>query len=91
MEYFILYLLIINAIAFLLMLIDKQKARKKKWRIKEATLMGVAALGGSIGALAGMYTFRHKTLHKKFTLGIPAILAGQLALGALLIYILYFR
>ena len=91
MEYFILYLLIINAIAFLLMLIDKQKARKKKWRIKEATLMGVAALGGSIGALAGMYTFRHKTFHKKFTLGIPAILAGQLALGALLIYILYFR
>lgn len=91
MEYFILYLLIINAIAFLLMLIDKQKARKKKWRIKEATLMGVAALGGSIGALAGMYTFRHKTLHKKFTLGIPAILVGQLALGALLIYILYFR
>ena len=91
MEYFILYLLIINAIAFLLMLIDKQKARKKKWRIKEATLIGVAALGGSIGALAGMYTFRHKTLHKKFTLGIPAILTGQLALGALLIYILYFR
>ena len=91
MEYIILYLLIINAIAFLLMLIDKQKARKKKWRIKEATLMGVAALGGSIGALAGMYTFRHKTLHKKFTLGIPAILVGQLALGALLIYILYFR
>ena len=91
MEYFILYLLIINAIAFLLMLIDKQKARKKKWRIQDATLMGVAALGGSIGALAGMYTFRHKTLHKKFTLGIPAILVGQLALGALLIYILYFR
>ena len=80
MEYFILYLLIINAIAFLLMLIDKQKARKKKWRIKEATLMGVAALGGSIGALAGMYTFRHKTLHKKFTLGIPTILVLQIFL-----------
>lgn len=89
-EYIILYLLIINAVAFLLMLIDKQKAKKKKWRIKEATLMGVAALGGSIGALAGMYTFRHKTLHKKFTLGIPAILGAQLALAGVLIYLFYF-
>ena len=91
MKYIILYLLIINALAFALMLIDKQKAKKKKWRIKEATLMGVAALGGSIGALAGMYTFRHKTLHKKFSLGIPAILGAQLAIGAFLIYIFFFR
>ena len=91
MKYLLFYLLIINAVGFLLMLVDKWKAKNKRWRIPEATLMGVAALGGSIGALAGMYTFRHKTLHKKFTLGIPAILAGQLALGALLIYILYFR
>lgn len=91
MKYFVLYLLIINAIAFVLMLIDKQKAKKKKWRIKESTLLGVAALGGSVGALAGMYTFRHKTLHLKFTIGIPAILVGQLALGAFLVYILYFR
>ena len=91
MKYFVLYLLIINAIAFVLMLIDKQKAKKKKWRIKESTLLGVAALGGSVGALAGMYTFRHKTLHPKFTIGIPAILVGQLALGAFLVYILYFR
>jgi uncharacterized membrane protein YsdA (DUF1294 family) len=65
------------------MLIDKQKARKKKWRIPEATLMGFAAAGGSVGALAGMYTFRHKTLHKNFTIGIPLILFFQLiALGA---------
>ena len=90
MKYIILYLLIINAVAFLLMLIDKQKARKKKWRIKEATLLGVAAAGGSIGALIGMYTFRHKTLHKKFTLGIPAILALQLIIGGFLIYLFYF-
>ena len=82
MKYFLIYLLIVNAIAFLLMRIDKQKAKKKKWRIPEATLMGFAAIGGSIGALMGMYTFRHKTLHKKFSIGIPAILIAQLAAAA---------
>ena len=91
MKYLLIYLLIVNAIAFLLMLIDKQKARKKKWRIPETTLMGFAALGGSIGALMGMYTFRHKTLHKKFTLGIPAILIFQIAAAAGVVYWLYFR
>lgn len=89
MKYFLAYLLIVNAIAFLLMLIDKQKAKKKKWRIPEATLMGFAAIGGSVGALMGMYTFRHKTLHKKFTLGIPTILILQLAVAA--VYLMYFR
>lgn len=88
MKYFLAYLLIVNAIAFLLMLIDKQKAKKKKWRIPEATLMSFAAIGGSIGALMGMYTFRHKTLHKKFTLGIPAILLLQIAAA---VYWIYFR
>ena len=63
-EILALYLLIINALAFLLMLLDKYKARKNLWRIPEATLMGAAALGGSIGALLGMYTVRHKTRHK---------------------------
>lgn len=88
MKYFLIYLLIVNAMAFLLMLIDKQKAKKKKWRIPEATLMGFAAIGGSIGALMGMYTFRHKTLHKKFTIGIPAILILQVAAA---VYWLYLR
>jgi len=74
----LLYLLTVNAAAFLLMLADKRKAQKNRWRIPEATLMGVAAMGGSIGALLGMYTFRHKTRHPKFTLGIPLILAVQL-------------
>ena len=85
MKYLYYYLIIINAVAFLLMLADKQKARKHRWRIPEATLMGCAALGGSIGALAGMYLFRHKTKHPKFTLGIPAILLIQLALAYLLL------
>ena len=74
----LLYLLIINAVAFLLMLVDQQKARKKLWRIPESTLLLSAAMGGSIGALAGMYTFRHKTKHVKFTLGVPAILIAQI-------------
>lgn len=77
----LLYLLIINAIGFLLMLVDKLKARKNLWRIPEATLMTAAALGGSIGAIAGMYTFRHKTKHLKFTIGIPLILIAQIALA----------
>ena len=81
MQAIITYLVIINAIAFLLMLVDKYKAKKKLWRIPEATLMGSAALGGSIGALAGMYLVRHKTKHPKFTVGIPVILVIQIALA----------
>ena len=76
----LLYLIIVNAAAFLLMLADKLKAKRGAWRIPEATLMGIAAIGGSIGALAGMYLFRHKTKHIKFTLGIPVILIGQIAM-----------
>lgn len=72
------YLILINAIAFLLMLIDKQKARRGAWRIPEATLMGTAILGGSIGAIAGMRMFRHKTKHPKFYIGLPAILTIQI-------------
>lgn len=78
MYVFGIYLLIINAVGFVLMLVDKIKAKKNLWRIPEATLIGVAAVGGSIGSLIGMYTFRHKTKHPKFTLGIPLILAVQL-------------
>ena len=79
MKYLLIYLLIINAVGFMLMRIDKWKAKHNRWRIPEATLMGVAAIGGSVGSLIGMYTFRHKTKHPKFTLGIPLILAVQLA------------
>ena len=75
------YLIIINAAAFVLMLADKINAKRGAWRVPEATLMTVAAIGGSVGALAGMYTFRHKTKHIKFTLGIPLILAVQVGLA----------
>ncbi len=80
MSPWVIYLLIINAIGFALMLIDKQKAKKKRWRIPERTLLTVAALGGSVGSLLGMYTFRHKTLHKKFSMGIPGMLVVQILL-----------
>lgn len=84
MKYLFIYLAIINAAAFLLMLIDKQKARKNRWRIPEATLIMSAVLGGSVGALLGMYTFRHKTMHLKFTLGVPFILVLQIFLAIFL-------
>ena len=80
-----LYLIIINAAALLLMLADKLKAKRGAWRIPEATLMGVAAIGGSVGALLGMHLFRHKTRHAKFTVGIPLILALQIVLAVFLI------
>lgn len=77
--FLLLYLLLINALTMLLMLADKSMARKNLWRIPESTLLTAAAFGGSIGALAGMYLFRHKTRHLKFTLGVPAILMVQVA------------
>ncbi len=77
MKYLMLYLLLVNAAGFLSMLIDKYKAKKNLWRIPEKTLMGIAVLGGSVGALLGMYTVRHKTRHPKFTIGIPVILSVQ--------------
>ena len=87
MKLFLIYLLTINAAGFALMLIDKWKAKKNRWRIPEATLMTVAALGGSVGSLLGMYTVRHKTQHQKFTLGIPLILAVQIVAAVwILIY-----
>ena len=81
MHYLSIYLLIINACALALMLADKIKAKKHRWRIRESTLLLCAALGGSVGALLGMYLFRHKTLHPKFSFGIPAILFIQLAIA----------
>lgn len=80
MKLLLVYLLIINALGLLVMLADKYKAKKNLWRIPEATLMGIAIAGGSIGSLAGMYLVRHKTKHLKFTIGIPLILAIQIML-----------
>lgn len=84
MKYFIIYLIAINMIAFLSMYIDKRRAKYGKWRIKEHTLFVLALLGGSIGSIAGMYTFRHKTQKARFFIGFPAILILEVLLGILI-------
>lgn len=75
------YIAVMTAAAFVMCGVDKFKAKHKRWRISERTLLIMAAAGGSLGLLAGMYTFRHKTLHKKFTIGVPVILAAQIAIA----------
>lgn len=74
----IIYLIIINIIGFVLFGIDKKRAIENKYRIPEATLLGVAIIGGSIGSILGMRIFHHKTLHKKFSVGLPVILVLQI-------------
>ena len=74
------YLLLLNGIAFVLFGIDKLKARKGSWRIPERSLLVVALLGGSIGAWLGIKVWHHKTLHKKFNIGVPLIICLQIGL-----------
>ena len=74
------YLLAVNIATFFLYGIDKYKAKKGRWRISEATLLLMAVIGGSIGAWVGMRLWHHKTMHKKFKYGIPAIIIMQVAL-----------
>lgn len=75
----IVYFALINLITFVMYGVDKYKAKKSKWRIPEATLLWMAVIGGSIGAWIGMKVWHHKTLHKKFRFGVPAIFLLQLA------------
>lgn len=84
-KYLIIYLIVINLIAFLVMFLDKRKAKYGKWRIPEQTLFIVALIGGSIGAIVGMYTFRHKTKKLRFSIGFPVILILQI----LLVFMVY--
>ncbi len=88
-KYIITYLLIINLIGFLAMGIDKFKAKRGYWRIPEGTLIMITALGGGIGTLLGMYTFRHKTKKMKFTIGIPTILITEIIIAIFIISDLY--
>ncbi len=76
----ILYVVAVNVISFLMMGIDKRKAVKRAFRIPESTLFVLAIIGGSIGAIAGMHLFRHKTRHWYFLYGMPVILALQIIL-----------
>ena len=77
-KHILLYLLIINIAGFLAMGIDKYKAKMGSWRIPENTLFSFCFLGGGIGTIAGIYTFRHKTKKKKFTVGMPLILVLEI-------------
>ena len=72
-EMLLIYLIVVNIIGFLIMLIDKKKAEKGKWRIQEKTIFIVTLLGGGIGTISGMYIFRHKTKKLQFTVGLPVI------------------
>lgn len=84
MDYFLIYLAAVNVLAFSLFVQDKWKARNRQWRISEGTLLFLAVIGGSVGALAAMSIFRHKTRKAKFAIGIPVILVVQiLAIAAL--------
>lgn len=87
MEIVIGYLIAINIVSFVLYGIDKCKAKKGKWRISEATLLLMAVIGGSIGAWIGMRVWHHKTLHKKFTIGVLLVFVFQVALAGYLYYI----
>ena len=82
------YLFLINATGFLVMHIDKQKALKKLWRIPENTLLSIAVIGGSIGIIAGMYLFRHKTMKEKFAIGVPLILTLQVVFAVIMIILI---
>lgn len=86
LKYFILYIILINAIGFATMALDKFKAQKGYWRTPEKTIFVITLLGGGIGTISGMYTFRHKTKKLKFTVGLPTILISEIAI---IIYLLY--
>ena len=85
MNIILYYLLAVNIATFFLYGIDKYKAKKGRWRISEATLLMMAAIGGSLGAWAGMRLWHHKTMHKKFKYGIPVIIILQVALAVYLL------
>ena len=81
----LIYLAAVNLFGLIIMGVDKSRAKRRKWRIPEATLFLVAVIGGSIGSIAGMYLFRHKTKHWYFVVGMPVILVLQI-IAALIMY-----
>jgi uncharacterized membrane protein YsdA (DUF1294 family) len=81
----LIYFILINIIGFLVMLIDKKKAEKGKWRIQEKTIFIITALGGGIGTITGMYVFHHKTKKLQFTIGLPTITILEIVLGIYLL------
>ena len=82
----LIYLVIIKVVTFIMYGIDKWKAKSNRWRIPEATLLWMAVFGGAVGAQLGMSVWHHKTMHKKFKYGIPAILIAHVLLAGFAIY-----
>ena len=85
LESFTIIIVIINIVTFIIYGIDKYKAKKGKWRIPENSLIGLAIIGGSIGAYLGMRVWHHKTMHLKFKYGIPLIIAIQMVIAYMLV------
>lgn len=83
----LIYFVVINIVAIAITISDKNKAKKGKWRVKESTLLLVSALGGSVAMYITMKKIRHKTRHKKFMIGIPAIIAAQVLILGFIIYL----
>ena len=86
MKLLLIYLVIMNVIGFIMMAVDKYKAKHHAWRINEKSFFLISLIGGSLGTIMGMYTFHHKTKHRYFVYGLPIILLGQVGL-----WILYLR
>lgn len=86
MKLLLIYLVIMNVIGFIMMAVDKYKAKHHAWRINEKSFFLISLIGGSLGTIMGMYTFHHKTKHWYFVYGLPIILLGQVGL-----WILYLR
>ena len=86
MKVLTIYLLVINVVTFLVYGFDKWRAKRDAWRVPEKTLLLLAVIGGSIGAILGMYTFRHKTKKAKFVILVPLIIILQMALVYVVLY-----
>ena len=86
MKLLLIYLVIMNVNGFIMMAVDKYKAKHHAWRINEKSFFLISLIGGSLGTIMGMYTFHHKTKHWYFVYGLPIILLGQVGL-----WILYLR
>ena len=84
LPYVLIYLGVINVITFIVYGVDKWKAKRSKWRIRESTLLGLAAIGGSIGAWLAMRVWHHKTLHNQFKYGVPLMLFAHIVIAVLI-------
>lgn len=88
---FLIYLIVVNVVAFIVYAIDKYQAQHDRWRISEPTLLWLTVIGGGAGSLAGMLTWRHKTKHKLFTIGIPLIIITEFVLANMVLYMITSR